>query len=172
MNSDRFKRAKVRQPGIEPGPLPWKGRILTIRPLTLFFELLRRLVKGETAENASPCGQTLQLGRCISHLRRHNRDGSSGDRMYQTVRADGFCDLVAFRETFPIPSPLTRRPNPNTLRNVPNSANRVENSLSFAIRLGKNVAFSSSKETTIRGPSRPFLREGHFVSVNEFHHLQ
>lgn len=26
---------KMRQPGIEPGPLPWKGRILTIRPLTL-----------------------------------------------------------------------------------------------------------------------------------------
>ena len=25
----------MRQPGIEPGPLPWKGRILTIRPLTL-----------------------------------------------------------------------------------------------------------------------------------------
>ena len=24
----------MRQPGIEPGPLPWKGRILTIRPLT------------------------------------------------------------------------------------------------------------------------------------------
>ena len=26
----------MRQPGIEPGPLPWKGRILTIRPLTLY----------------------------------------------------------------------------------------------------------------------------------------
>ena len=28
-------KRKMRQPGIEPGPLPWKGRILTIRPLTL-----------------------------------------------------------------------------------------------------------------------------------------
>ena len=29
------EKTKLRQPGIEPGPLPWKGRILTIRPLTL-----------------------------------------------------------------------------------------------------------------------------------------
>ena len=29
------EKTKMRQPGIEPGPLPWKGRILTIRPLTL-----------------------------------------------------------------------------------------------------------------------------------------
>ena len=28
------EKTKMRQPGIEPGPLPWKGRILTIRPLT------------------------------------------------------------------------------------------------------------------------------------------
>ena len=27
----------MRQPGIEPGPLPWKGRILTIRPLTPLY---------------------------------------------------------------------------------------------------------------------------------------
>ena len=32
----------MRQPGIEPGPLPWKGRILTIRPLTprTWFKLI------------------------------------------------------------------------------------------------------------------------------------
>ena len=29
------EKTKLRQPGIEPGPLPWKCRILTIRPLTL-----------------------------------------------------------------------------------------------------------------------------------------
>ena len=34
LEEDSGKR-KMRQPGIEPGPLPWKGRILTIRPLTL-----------------------------------------------------------------------------------------------------------------------------------------
>ena len=37
----------MRQPGIEPGPLPWKGRILTIRPLTLSLPLLVPLVKGK-----------------------------------------------------------------------------------------------------------------------------
>ena len=34
--SDCLWKSKMRQPGIEPGPLPWKGRILTIRPLTLY----------------------------------------------------------------------------------------------------------------------------------------
>ena len=34
---NRKRKREMRQPGIEPGPLPWKGRILTIRPLTLCF---------------------------------------------------------------------------------------------------------------------------------------
>ena len=29
----RSASKKVHQPGIEPGPIPWKGTILTIRPL-------------------------------------------------------------------------------------------------------------------------------------------
>ena len=33
---EESEKRKMRQPGIEPGPLPWKGRILTIRPLTLY----------------------------------------------------------------------------------------------------------------------------------------
>ena len=139
----------MRQPGIEPGPLPWKGRILTIRPLTLRLTPLTSLVKGGTPENASQCGQTLQLGRRISYLRCHHCDGPSSDRMHETVGVSGFCHLLAFRETFHIPSPSKTSRNPNHLRNTPNCAPLKASSLSFATPPGKNACFSSFQETTV-----------------------
>ena len=56
-------KRKMRQPGIEPGPLPWKGRILTIRPLTLCWNrltycLTHPMTKGK-AKNESQLVQRL-----------------------------------------------------------------------------------------------------------------
>ena len=136
-------QTKMRQPGIEPGPLPWKGRILTIRPLTLCSTSSTRLVKGGTSENASQWDQTLQLGRGVCHMRCHNCDGASCHRMHKTVGVNGFYHFAVFHGTFQILLSLKTKRNPNLLQNAPRFAARKANSLSSATRHGTSVIVSS-----------------------------
>ena len=56
----------MRQPGIEPGPLPWKGRILTIRPLTLLSEAILPSIYSEL--------HSLWMDRAIGNIETQSRE--------------------------------------------------------------------------------------------------